>query len=106
MKAYLCIACPIFMLFLYWLSELQRLKFIQLPCIFAHLCILLRTYARRVGAASTSIDVTYASAGDSTRLTPRLTVWTHEQQQLRMSERKRKLDIHGSGTDLRKKMRY
>ena len=38
----------------------------QLPCIFAHLRILLRTYARRAANKFVwaSIDVTYA--GDST----------------------------------------
>ena len=47
MKAYLCTACPsIFMLFLhvlaFWVTAVKI--FMQVPCIFVHLCILLRTY--------------------------------------------------------------
>ena len=53
----LCIACPIFMLFLYWLSELQRLKFscsfrafsrtFVHHCARTHAALQINLYGRR-----------------------------------------------------------
>ena len=71
-----------FMLFLYWLSEQWRLKpFKQLPCIVAHLRILLRTYTHRAANifVRASIDIMYA--GDSTACATGLYIALDEENQ-------------------------